>query len=456
MSVGVTSSRAEAVRRRWRGWSIGAAIYLLAVMHRTSLGVASLKAETRFDVSPAELATFVFLQLGVYAAMQVPTGLLVDRYGPRRLLVTAAVLMGGAQLLFAIVPSYPAALFARALLGCGDALTFVSVLRFVAATFHPRRYQLLVALTALCGTVGNVVATLPLAEVLHGVGWTPTFAVAGALSLLAAVVAVFALPETSPRGERTDAARSSGESGRAALQRVRDAWAVTGTRVGFWVHFTAMSTTTAFGVLWGGPYLVHGVGLSTPAAGSVLMAGVVFAAVLTPVLGAFLGARRVFRVPIAWGFSVLTVTAFAVLVLLGDSPPRGYVIAVFVTMTLGGPLSMAAFAVTRDYNTPDTLGTASGVVNVGGFAATIAIVLGMGGLMSALGGTDAHNLRLALLVPVAVQAFGAFRLAVWMLRGRAETFALMDRGQFTPVRFVRRRWDLAPPAAALDQQATPW
>jgi Na+/melibiose symporter-like transporter len=217
-----------------------------------------------------------------------------------------------------------------------------------------------------------------------------------------------------------------------------------------------MSTTTAFGVLWGGPYLVQGVGMTTPQAGAVLMAGVVFAAVLTPALGAFLGARRVFRVGIAWTYSLLTVIALAVLVGLGDHPPLPYVVVFFVVVTIGAPLSMAAFAVTRDYNEAETLGTASGVVNVGGFAATILIVLGIGWVLDRMGGVTPHNLRMALLVAIAVQGWGVFRLGVWALRGRAEAFNRMALGETPPVVFVRHRWDLAPPAAALDQQVTPW
>ena len=88
------------------------AVYLVAVFHRTSLGVAGLQAATRFGISPSQLSIFVLLQLGVYAVMQIPTGILVDRYGPRRLLILAALTMGLAQLLFAVAGSYPVALLA--------------------------------------------------------------------------------------------------------------------------------------------------------------------------------------------------------------------------------------------------------------------------------------------------------------------------------------------------------
>ena len=131
--------------------------------------------------------------------MQVPTGLLVDRYGPRRLLITAACTMAVAQLAFAFVQSYPGALLARAILGCGDAMTFVSVVRFAAQDFAPRRFPLAVSVTSMLGMAGNVAATIPLTLLLHTAGWTPSFAGTGLVSL-ATGVAVWALLPAEPRG----------------------------------------------------------------------------------------------------------------------------------------------------------------------------------------------------------------------------------------------------------------
>jgi MFS family permease len=425
------------------GWLIAVSVYLLAVLHRTSLGVAGLLAQQRFGITSAQLSVFIFVQLGVYAAMQVPTGILVDRYGPRRLLVVASLVMGVAQLLFATVPSYPAALLARVLLGAGDALTFVSVLRFAATHFSKRRYPLLVALTGMTGTAGNVLATLPLALLLHDAGWETAFGIAAALSLVAALAVWALLPDATPPARPVRGAKEVRAGVGNVWTRVRLAWALPGTRLGFWVHFACMSTATAFGVLWGGPYLVEAGGFSTTGAGTVLMCGVLGAAFASPLFGWLIGHRPAVRVPMALSVCLITIIGWTVLVVAyGDVPPTGYVVALFVFMALGGPASMAAFALARDYNHSRTLGTASGVVNVGGFLATVVVALGIGWALDLQGATSPHTLRWAVLVAVAVQAFGTVRVTVWFLRLRAHNLGRQEQGESVPVTVVRRRWDL--------------
>ena len=139
-------------------WLTAVGVYFLAIFHRSSLGVAGIAAAERFDISAAQLSTFTVLQLGVYAAMQIPVGVLIDRYGPQRLLFTGAVLMTFAQLGFAFTTSYAGAVVARVFVGMGDAMVFISVLRLVTSWFPIRRNPVLTAWTALLGQSGALVA----------------------------------------------------------------------------------------------------------------------------------------------------------------------------------------------------------------------------------------------------------------------------------------------------------
>jgi MFS family permease len=439
------------VNPAYRGWVLAAGVYLLAVFNRSSLGVAGLIAEHRFGIGPGALSTFVLLQIGVYAAMQIPTGLLVDRYGPRRLLIAAATILGVAQLAFAFVHIFALALLARALLGLGDALTFVSTLRYTATHFSAKRYPLLVALTAVMGTVGNVAATLPLNALLRGAGWTTGFLVAAIASLAGAVGVALLVHDPTPLPTRIARARL-GDAARTVGRRVRAAWAVPGTKLGFWVHFTCMAAATPLMVLWGQPYLVQGVGFTPAAASTLLMIGVIVSGLANPVVGALIGHWPATRIPIGLGVSGGTVVALLVIVLaLGDHPPKPVVGTIFVLMLIGAPASMAAFAVARDYNSYATLGTASGVVNVGGFAATSFAAVVFGLVLDAQGGAGPHAMRVALLVLVAVQAFGLSQLALWYRRVRAEVMRRQLAGDKVPVRVPRRMWfdvrDLEGPAA---------
>lgn len=435
--------RQTAARPAVRGWVIAVAVYFLAVFHRSSLGVAGLLAEQRFGISAAQLGAFVLLQIGVYAAMQIPTGVLVDRYGPRRLLVVAAGLMALGQLLFAAAPSYPLALIARALLGCGDAMTFISVLRFAAGRFSPRRYPVLVALTSMIGTAGNVLATLPLQQLLARAGWAASFTIAGTLSA-ATGLAVWALLDDGAAAPAPVRRAHELRTGVVSVsRRVATAWRLPGTRLGFWVHFASMSTATAFGVLWGQPLLVDGDGFSPSAASAILMAGVLGAGIASPLAGWFIARHPNLRVALSLAVCATTVLGWAAVALvLGDHAPHAYIEVLFVLTMLGGPASMVAFAVARDYNPPRIIGTASGVVNVGGFLATAVVSIVFGAIVTALGGTSPAHLRIALLVPVAVQLFGSWRVFVWLRRQRGVLARRQHAGDVGPVRVQRRFfWD---------------
>ena len=130
-------------------WLVGLAIYLLAVFHRSSLAVAGLAASERFEISAAQLSTFAVLQLLIYAGMQVPVGLVLDRFGSRRVMLVGLATLTLAQAGFALADTYALALVARAFVGVGDAMTFVCVLRLVNTWFDDRQIPLVTQLTGV-------------------------------------------------------------------------------------------------------------------------------------------------------------------------------------------------------------------------------------------------------------------------------------------------------------------
>lgn len=432
----------RATKQAWLIWSTAVAVYVAALFHRTSLGVASLEAGDRFSVGPAALGTFTVLQIGLYALMQIPTGLLVDRFGPRRVLTAAALLMGTGQVMFALAGSYPVGLAARAVLGIGDAMTWVSVLRLAAAHFPPRRFTLVMTLSAALGGAGNMVATVPLTLLLDNVGWTVTFLIAGfGTALYSAVIAwrVREVPDGVPQPVVEPVPL------RAVGAKVEEAWREPSTRLGFWVHFTSMSAPAMLGLLWGFPYLVEAQGLSSTSASAVLSTLVLVGIVAGPVLGTVIGARPVWRMPIVGTYLGVAMLCWAVLLgWPGGVLPTPVLYVLFAVLAVGNPVSGVAFALVRDYNPLHRVSTATGVANVGGFAAITFTALVVGVVLDVVESfvPAPQAYRLAFLSVVAVLLVGVWRTVVWWRRARAAVFAAEDRGEAVPVRLRRRRWDV--------------
>src|SRR6201991_2657995 len=183
--------------RPWIVWATGLLAYIVAVLDRTTLGVSGLDAADRFGASPSVLSTFVVLQVVVYAGAQVPAGLLLDRFGSKTLIVSGAIVMASGQLALAFTESLPTAVAARAVVGLGDAVTFISVLRLVPYWFSAKQVPLVTQLTGICGQLGQVLSAIPFFALLTGAGWTTAYVSVAAMGVLSMVLTL-ALVKNTP------------------------------------------------------------------------------------------------------------------------------------------------------------------------------------------------------------------------------------------------------------------
>ena len=403
-------------RRAYAVWLAALSVYILAVFHRTSLGVAGLLAADRFQISGTQLATFTVLQLLVYAALQVPVGVLLDRFGSKKLILTGLALMTGGQLLFAVVGTFELGVLARVLVGAGDAMIFVSVIRVVALWFGERHSPLITQLTGQLGQVGAIAASFPLAAALHGVGWTPTFLAAALMGVVLAVVVVAASCATHrARSTRSCACEpSDGRSGRT--------WDAPGTRLGLWSHFTSQFGMTVFTLLWGFPFLVRGQGLSEATAGGLLVLMTATQILFGPLLGGVVARHPYQRSHLVLAVVGAIATVWAVVLLWPGPAPLPLLVVLVVVTALGGPASMVGFDLARSFNPRERIGSALGVVNVGGFVASLSAMALVGIVLDQVtpGGPTAYTLdgfRLAMAVQFPFWAFGA--LQIWRYRRKA-------------------------------------
>ncbi|MEU9988743.1 MFS transporter [Streptomyces sp. NPDC048045] len=398
-------------RRAISVWSVGVSVYFVAVIFRTSLGVAGLDAADRFHVGASALSTFSILQLLVYAGMQIPVGLLVDRLGTKKMLSIGAVLFTAGQLGFAFSPSYGTALASRALLGCGDAMTFISVLRLGTRWFPARRGPLVAQLAGLVGMAGNLVSTLVLARLLHGVGWTPAFA---GSALAGAVVLVLTLLflKDHPEGHEPE---PSPHRGAAYVRRqIAAAWREPGTRLGLWVHFTTQFPAMVFLLLWGLPFLVQAQGLTRATAGELLTLVVLSNMVIGLVYGQIVARHHAARLPLALGTVAVTASLWALtLAWPAEHAPMGLLVALCAVLGACGPASMLGFDFARPANPPERQGTASGITNMGGFIASMTTLFAVGVLLDATG----DDYGVAFSAVFVLQGLGVSQIL--RLRGRA-------------------------------------
>lgn len=406
-------------------WGTGVLVYVVAVVHRSSLGVAGIDAAERFGIGASALSSFSVLQVLVYAGMQIPVGLLVDRFGTRKVLSAGILLFTTGQLGFALSHAFLPALLSRAVLGCGDAMTFVSVLRLGAMWFPARRGPLVAQFSALCGMAGNLVSTVLLVRLLHSAGWTTMFATTALGGVLALALVLLLMRDHPPGPPTATVRRAPPAASRPSLRgQLAGAWREPGTRLGMWVHFTTQFSAMVFLLLWGMPFLVEGQGLDRGTAGALLtlivLAGMAFGMVIGPLVARWQG----IRMPLTLGIVGATALLWAaVLGWPGGQAPPWLLTVHAVVLGACGPASMIGFDFARPANPPERLGTASGIVNVGGFAATMVTLLAVGALLdlvdpgSAGGAHSAGAYRVAFCAVFVVQAIGLSQIL--RLRGRA-------------------------------------
>lgn len=411
-------------RRALAVWAAAVAVYILAVFHRTSLSVAGLVAVDRFDISASQLAVFTMVQLLVYAAMQIPVGVMLDRVGPRRMLTGGLILMTGGQLAFAMVSAYGPALGARVLVGMGDAMVFASVLRLVASWFAPARNPLVTQATGMFGQIGAIAAAVPMSAALATLGWSTAFTLTAGLGVVLGLVLFLVVRDTP----RSDVHAEPPVRLAVVADGLKSSWAQPGTRLGLWTHFTTMSSVTAMVLLWGYPFFVQGEGLSGSQAGILLTLATVASLISGPLIGSFVARHPFHRSTVVLGVIATIVTMWTLVLAWPGSAPVWLLAALMLALGVGGPASMVGFDFARTFNPPHRLGGATGIVNQGGFIASLVTIVAIGivlDLASPSGGSSysPDAFRIAMATQYVVWALGVVQILRYRRQARLQLAA---------------------------------
>src|ERR1700755_1084720 len=162
---------ARAGNRAYLAWATVALAYAIAFLQRVSPQSISLSFMNDFGTDAAGVAMLASSYFWGYTLMQIPAGLLVDRYGVKRVVLfsMAASSLGSAA--FALAPNLFDVFAARLVVACGDALVFTALLKLVALSFKDERFGIMSGISQVSGYVGGVMATTPLAAAVTGFGW---------------------------------------------------------------------------------------------------------------------------------------------------------------------------------------------------------------------------------------------------------------------------------------------
>jgi predicted MFS family arabinose efflux permease len=306
------------------------AIYSISQFLRNSIGVIANDLARELDLSATEVGLLSSAFFFAFAAAQIPVGIAIDRYGPKRTMLGSTVICIAGTALFAFAGSGLVLIAARALMGLGCSTFFMAPLTIYARRFAPERFAFLTSLQLGIGSAGTLLATAPLASAAATLGWRPAFAAVAAATALFALLVVLIIPADRTQGSIQDARSETwGETfaGVAAAIRVPSFWPV------FLAHATSYSSFATVIGLWAGPWLsdVHGADLETR--GRLLLIGAV-----AQIAGVF-----------AWGYADRYVRSYRRSVLLAGSLTvvlLGVVSAVPLTLTAAAVwLGLFGFAV---------------------------------------------------------------------------------------------------------------
>lgn len=333
------------------GWLTGALFFFYAWVLRVSPSVMVEELMRDFAVGGAAIGNLSALYFYGYAGMQVPVGLMIDRFGPRRLLTASALICGASCLLAAWSPTLEGVALGRFLIGASAAFSLVGAFAVAGQWFPSTQFALLGGLAMASGMAGGVLGQAPVRLLVEMQGWRPTLAVMAIGGVVISLMA-FAFVRDRTRGT---GGLGTVLGGLGRVLQSPQTWLIGLAGLG------TNGALLGFGGLWGVPFMraAHGLEPATAAlVTSLLIAGWGCGAPVFGWLSDRMGRRRV---PFLIGYAIC-LPAFLMLV-YGPPLVAEAVAALTFLVGFGGSGQIVCFATVREVNPPALSGTAIGVVN---------------------------------------------------------------------------------------------
>lgn len=346
-------------------WGLGAALYLIAFFQRVAPAVITTELMSEFALGAAALGNLSAFYFYGYVAIQIPTGVLVDHWGPRRVLSGGATIAALGTFLFALAPSFALVGLGRMLIGASVGVAFVAMLKLSMHWFHPSRFAAISGLALACGIVGAVSAGAPLRLLVDGFGWRAVIVVSGfATALLAVFTWIAVRDDPRHRGYRSympdaheSAPRHSMLGGIRHVLRYRNIWLL------FLVLGGLAGPPLTFAGLWGVPFLITHYRLTPALAALITSTLLVALAVSGPLIGAAsdrIGRRK----PLLLAGALASAIAWAMVIFI-PALPIGVLIGLLLLTGISSSVMIIGFAFVKESVPVALAGTATGIANMG-------------------------------------------------------------------------------------------
>ncbi len=362
----------------WLMWGLVATLYLIGFFQRMAPAVMVEELMRDFSIGGALLGNLSAAYFYSYALMQIPSGLLVDSVGPRKVSTWGCFVAAIGILIFAWGPNLWFAYLGRLLIGCSVAVAWVSCMKLAGNWFPSNRFASVTGIALLFGNIGGVLAGVPLSELVSWFGWRSAMAGSGALTLAVALVIWFVVrDDPSEYGYKSHAHASVLKNGSltagVALKSVifrKDTWLL------FLAGGLSAAPVLVFAGLWGVPYLTQVHGLERTHAATITSTMLIAWALGGPVLGAL--SDRIGRRKSPYLGATFCAAFFWGIFLFVDLPYIFFYPVLALIGFMSGAL-IIGFAFAREVNHPGASGAVGGVVNMSvlGFAAFMQPALGM-------------------------------------------------------------------------------
>ena len=337
---------------------LAASFYLYEFILQVAPSVMAESMMKTFGVTGEGFGFISAFYFYAYAPTQLPAGVLYDRYGPRKLMTFAIILCALGSAFFASTDSVLTACIGRFLIGIGSAFSFIGVLVLIARWFPPYYFAILAGVAQLMSSVGAIFGEMPLAALIAQVGWRNASFILAAVGFILAGFFWFFIRDYPHQKSQTIPNHYLRDEWKRLVAVCKHAhtWIIGGYAFAIWTPIAV------FAALWGVPYLQEKFQISVVAASGLCSMIWIGIGVGSPLLGWLsdkIESRR-----IALIISSILGLGATLIVLYSSQLSHGWAYFVLFVLGLGAGGQTVSFAVVKENNPSELVGTASGFNNL--------------------------------------------------------------------------------------------